>query len=93
MYSSACRQVSDLASCYIDGELPPSDRARCDEHYKTCAPCRDYVKTMLQSIRVAKEALREPALIPESLIPESLIQRILASANCKNNKNDRREAC
>ena len=41
-----CRDFVELVTAYLDGALPPAERARCDEHVRTCAGCRAYLAQM-----------------------------------------------
>jgi hypothetical protein len=41
-----CRELVELVTAYLDGALPPAERARCDEHLRTCAGCRAYLAQM-----------------------------------------------
>jgi hypothetical protein len=38
-----CQELQELVTAYLDGALPSADRARCDEHVRTCAGCRAYL--------------------------------------------------
>jgi anti-sigma factor RsiW len=38
-----CRELVELVTAYMDGALPAAERARCDEHLKTCAGCRAHL--------------------------------------------------
>lgn len=37
---SECRRTADRLTSYVDGLLPPSERADVDRHLADCAPCR-----------------------------------------------------
>ena len=41
-----CQELVELVTSYLDDALPPADRARCDEHFRTCAGCRAYLAQM-----------------------------------------------
>jgi anti-sigma factor RsiW len=41
-----CRELVELVTAYLDGALPAAERARCDEHLRTCAGCRAYLAQM-----------------------------------------------
>lgn len=38
-----CRTIDPLVTPYVDGELPPADRRRVDDHLATCPPCHSRV--------------------------------------------------
>jgi MEDS: MEthanogen/methylotroph, DcmR Sensory domain/Putative zinc-finger len=44
--SMPCRELVELVTAYLDDVLPPAERARCDEHLRTCVGCRAYVAQM-----------------------------------------------
>ena len=37
-----CRELVELVTACLDGALLAGERARCDEHLRTCAGCRAY---------------------------------------------------
>lgn len=39
-----CRQVIAVLMDYVDGRLADSTRHGVEDHLKTCAPCRDFVR-------------------------------------------------
>jgi hypothetical protein len=41
-----CREFVELVTTYLDGALPTGERARCDEHLRTCVGCRAYLAQM-----------------------------------------------
>ena len=43
---TTCRELVELVTAYLEGELPSSERARCDEHLRACAGCRAYLGQM-----------------------------------------------
>ena len=51
------RHFEDRIIRYIDGELSPEERARCDEHLRVCPRCRERVD-------VLREAWHSDALLP-----------------------------
>jgi MEDS: MEthanogen/methylotroph, DcmR Sensory domain/Putative zinc-finger len=50
-----CHELMELVTAYLDGALPSAERARCDEHLRTCAGCRAYLAQM----ELVVSALRE----------------------------------
>lgn len=38
-----CRELVELVTAYMDRALPAAERARCDEHLRTCAGCRTHL--------------------------------------------------
>ena len=41
-----CQALVELVTAYLDDVLPAAERARCDEHVRTCAGCRAYLAQM-----------------------------------------------
>ena len=39
----ACKEVTELAHPYIDGELETDEQAEFDAHVAGCATCRDHI--------------------------------------------------
>jgi hypothetical protein len=53
-----CREFVELASAWLDGEMPPAERARADEHLAGCALC----SALVEDLAAADAALKaEPA--------------------------------
>ena len=58
----ACRQLDPIVTPYVDGELPPADRARVDDHVRVCGACRSRVaveRGVRELIQTRKTALLE----------------------------------
>lgn len=64
-----CRELVELVSEYVEGELPPRDRAVLEQHLLICSGCREYLAQVRLTVREAG-ALREP--LRESQIPEPI---------------------
>jgi anti-sigma factor RsiW len=65
-----CRQVVELMTDYLEGNLPARDRARFEEHIAGCDGCRAYL-AQLQTTRemvgrIANEPM--PASVERELI-------------------------
>jgi MEDS: MEthanogen/methylotroph, DcmR Sensory domain/Putative zinc-finger len=41
-----CLELVELVTGYLDDALPAAERARCDEHLRTCTECRAYLAHM-----------------------------------------------
>lgn len=46
-----CREISELASGFVDGDLPLSTRMQVRLHLLLCRFCREYVRQMALVIR------------------------------------------
>ncbi|GIX47536.1 MAG: hypothetical protein KatS3mg131_1747 [Candidatus Tectimicrobiota bacterium] len=49
-----CRQLVELLSDYVDGELPPALRRRLEAHLADCAPCATFLQTFRQTQAAAR---------------------------------------
>jgi predicted anti-sigma-YlaC factor YlaD len=57
--------VRDQLSDYVDASLPQADRARVDEHLRSCRSCRAVERTLRATVRAVSDAqdLRVPILM------------------------------
>lgn len=51
-----CRRVRSRLSEYIDGEMPPWEKAQVREHLLGCARCAAEVSTLRRTVRLARQA-------------------------------------
>ena len=58
-----CQELVEVITDYIEGTLPPPDRARFEEHLTRCSSCRIYLDQMRQTIRSAGR-LPDEELLP-----------------------------
>jgi anti-sigma factor RsiW len=61
----SCQELVELVTDYLDGVLPPADRARFDAHIADCDGCRDYLEQIRATIALTG------TLAPEQLAPEA----------------------
>lgn len=63
-----CRDAVALMAAYLDGVLPPDDRARLEAHLAGCPHCGEY----LAQLRATIDALGriEPDDLPEETLEE-----------------------
>ena len=61
----SCRELVELVTDYVEGALPPPDRARFDAHISLCAGCTAYLDQMRTTIAMLGE------LPPEALSAEA----------------------
>jgi anti-sigma factor RsiW len=45
-----CREMVELVTAYLEGALPPSDRARFEAHLAACPGCAGYLAQMRETI-------------------------------------------
>lgn len=71
-----CQDVVEFLMQYLDDELPPEQKEVLQKHLSTCPPCRQYLNSYQETIRLGTAALcGEDAICQE--IPEDLVQAIL----------------
>ena len=54
-----CRQVFDLLSDFVDGELSPQERQALQHHLECCPPCEEFMKTFQTARTLCRESLVE----------------------------------
>jgi anti-sigma factor RsiW len=61
----SCQELVELVTDYLEGALPPEQRARLDEHLALCDGCTAYLEQMQATIALVGR------LTPEDLSPEA----------------------
>jgi anti-sigma factor RsiW len=61
----SCQELVELVTDYLDGALPPTERARFDAHIAGCDGCRGYLEQIRATITLTG------TLGPEQLAPEA----------------------
>jgi predicted anti-sigma-YlaC factor YlaD len=61
----SCQELVELLSDYLEGRLPPGEKARFEEHLTICEGCRTYLDQMRQTIR-ALGRLTEETIPPDA---------------------------
>ena len=56
-----CREVRDLSSDYIDGELDEASRGRVGEHIGWCGPCSAFINTLRATVNMLRSAPKRDA--------------------------------
>ena len=46
-----CRKFVELATDYLEGELPPGEHRRFEDHLALCPGCKAYMKQMRATLR------------------------------------------
>jgi anti-sigma factor RsiW len=49
----SCQELVELVTAYLDGALPPTERARFDAHIAGCDGCRAYIEQIRVTIALA----------------------------------------
>ncbi|MCI0552764.1 MAG: zf-HC2 domain-containing protein [Anaerolineae bacterium] len=60
----ACKELVELVTEYLEGNLPDETRLRFEQHLSGCAGCTAYLEQMRQTIRLTGR-LREESLTPQ----------------------------
>jgi len=50
----SCQELVELVTDYLDGALPPDERARFDAHVADCPGCDRYLAQMRTAIALAR---------------------------------------
>ena len=70
-----CQQLTEVITDYLEGVMPPDERARFDAHLAICDGCVTYVEQMRQAIGTAR-ALRVEDV--EATAPDDLLEAFRA---------------
>ena len=73
--SITCKELTEVLTDYLEGTLPPEDRAALEAHLALCEGCANYVDQMRQTIRVVHEL--RPADV-EATAPDDLLEAFRA---------------
>jgi len=60
-----CRELVELVTDYLEGTLPPEDRARFEQHIAGCRPCTTYLGQMREMLRLLGH-LTEESVSPDA---------------------------
>ena len=61
-----CKHSLSLLQEYLDGTLPPEEKAKLDRHFRACPPCIDFVRKYQATPGVCRKALAEDDM-PEEM--------------------------
>ena len=53
MEDLSCQELVELVTDYLDGALPPPERARFQAHLAACSGCTRYVEQLRATIAIA----------------------------------------
>jgi anti-sigma factor RsiW len=63
-----CRELVEVVTDYLEGALPPLDRARFERHLAGCGGCSAYLEQMRATIRLTgrltEDSVPGPAMEP-----------------------------
>ena len=66
-----CREVQGKLSAYIEGIVPPAEKALIDDHLEVCPGCKESLTDLKKTIEYVRE-------IPEAEPPAWLTQKVMA---------------
>jgi len=64
MQELSCKEIVELVTDYIEGNLPATERVRFEGHLADCTGCTNYLAQMRQTIQLTGQ-LREENLTTE----------------------------
>ena len=74
-----CRELVEFLMDYDSSSLPEEQRAEFEYHLAECPPCKCFLDTYRETIRLGQKACcDDDGPVPES-VPEELVQAILAA--------------
>ena len=73
-----CAEVVRSLGAYHDNDLAPPRRSTLEAHLGECRKCRAYLRSYAVTVRLAKQALKEPAGSQAESTPGDLVRQILA---------------
>jgi len=65
-----CKEILNILSDYVDGELAEEQCCRIREHLKDCSACREFAETFRRSLEIAHD-------LDEKHVPEDVCERVL----------------
>ncbi len=71
-----CKHSLGLLQDYLDGTLPPAEKAALDRHFKACPPCIDFVKKYKATPTVCRAAI-------ETEMPKELSDKLTSFLHAK----------
>ncbi|HEX9716917.1 MAG TPA: zf-HC2 domain-containing protein [Actinomycetota bacterium] len=63
--SLTCRELVELVTDYLEGALPPEERARFEQHIAGCRGCTTYLGQMREMLRLLGR-LTEESVSPQA---------------------------
>jgi anti-sigma factor RsiW len=74
-----CRELVDLLGAYLDEALSDDVRRRFEEHLVTCPECAAYLETYRKTMKLTKEAFRDPDDPVPAAVSEDQVKAIHAA--------------
>ena len=73
-----CRELVDFLIDYVEGTLPPDEKAAFEEHLSVCPACQHYVMSYKTTIALSRVAFRNPDDEVPPEVPADLVKAIMA---------------
>ncbi len=74
-----CKEFIGFLHEYLEGDLPPEQKALFEEHLSLCISCVNYLSNYRDTMKLAKASLRESDEPVPSEVPEELVSAILTA--------------
>lgn len=74
-----CRELIEFLDDYVDGSMPPAQRAEVDRHLAVCPPCVTYLETYKRTIALGKAAMRATDEPANGRAPQGLLDAVRAA--------------
>jgi len=75
-----CKEILNILSDYVDGELPEARCLEIQEHMKACSRCREFVESFQESLEIAHNLEKKS---PPENVCESVLRAFLESCRQK----------
>ena len=74
-----CRELIAFLGAYLDGSLSRDVRLRFDAHLAASLECTAYLETYRRTVKLAKDAFRDPDGPVPPEVPEDLVKAVLSA--------------
>ena len=74
-----CRECTEFILRYLEGDLPPDERASFERHMSLCPPCERYLRQYQLTVEAGKTACKDAGSPMANDVPEELVRAILQS--------------
>jgi anti-sigma factor RsiW len=72
-----CREVNSFLADYVGGTLSATEHSQFEQHLSLCPTCVRYLHQYRETVRLGKQAFREPKRPAAVEVPRELIDAIL----------------
>lgn len=74
-----CREVVEFLMDYLNRDLADGERDAFDRHCVDCPPCKTYLESYKESVRLGKCICDDPEGPVPADVPDELVRAILAA--------------